>query len=180
MLESLLKMKLKHWKSYLIISLSLFCISCGVHVDQVLKYPDRGEEDFKPGVTLNLELISGELLEVNSMQKPLVMIFAQDTCETCGKETEMLVNKLSGIDQLNVNLVTILIGTALEDARWWAEMFEVSWPVALDFKGEYFKRYCPQTTVPCIVIVTPDVGVVVRHHGEMSYEQMVEYTGPWF
>jgi peroxiredoxin len=154
---------------------------CGVHLDSVLQSPIRQFDQLNAALNIRVPSTTEETISLDSqLDKPAVIIFAQDTCDVCGHETEMILSHLSSQQQLKISIVTILIGTTMDDARWWQEMFEVSWPVGVDYKGEYFKQYCPENTVPCMLIYKPGEGVVFTQHGEVSYETIYSYTGPWY
>lgn len=156
-------------------------MSCGVNLDPILKSPVRSITDLESSIDIRVpDIHGGEVLLGGGTSRPTVILFAQDTCDVCGKETEMILSHLDRDKELLINIVTILIGTTLDDALWWEEIFGVSWKVGLDQKGAYFKQYCPENTVPCIVIYDPIKGVVLRHHGELHFEQIQYYTGPWF
>jgi cytochrome oxidase Cu insertion factor (SCO1/SenC/PrrC family) len=164
-----------------IINLVFILVSCGVHLDSVLKSPNKQVEELSNTLSFTVPSTKGTILDISDyLDKPTLIMFAQDTCETCGHETEMIVAKLNELGgSRNVNIITILVGTTLDDALWWEELFEVSWPVGFDHKAELFQNYCPERTVPCSIIVLPMKGIVYRGHGEISFEKISYYTGPW-
>ncbi len=176
---------LKFWKpclSKILISIVLIQISgCGVNLNPVLKSPIRSLTDLKTSVNISVPEINGGVISLDGrLNKPTLIIFAQDTCDVCGQETEMILSHLNNVQELKINIITILIGTILDDALWWVDLFEVPWQVGLDFQGKFFKQYCSQNTVPCMLIYDPNNGLVLRHHGEISFEQIQYYTGPWY
>lgn len=163
--------------------LVLLLSGCGVHLDSILKSPNKNIEELSNDIAFSVPSTKGGLLEMSSFSdQPTLIMFAQDTCETCGHETDMIVSELrsfGGYVNSDINIITILVGTILDDALWWEELFEVSWPVGLDDNGTFFQKYCPERTVPCSLIYLPSKGIVYRGHGEISVEEITTYTGPW-
>lgn len=123
-----------------------------------------------------LTIVLNELL-----QKPLVLIFAQDTCLACREESEMLVKTLASLGgvPVNIDLYSILVGNILEDAQDFKQSLGIPWSVGFQTGDSFFKSYCPSLTVPCVVVQTPTQGLIFQKSGKFEIEELEKYTGSW-
>jgi hypothetical protein len=155
---------------------------CGQKLDYLLKDSTRSTSELQHTLKVVVRSSLGTTLDLSlDRKKTTLLIFGQDTCNVCGEETERILASLqNGELPTQINIVTILIGATELDALDWQEMFEVSWPVGYDTTGAHFKDLCPEDTVPCLIVNRPDKGIVLRHHGAMSIDEIKEYTGQWY
>ncbi len=136
-----------------------------------------GEKTYLQGSFETTEAANITLNE--QIQKPMVLIFSQDTCLICRAETKMLVEKFqAGLPQ-NVDIYTILVGTILEDALDFKEELKIPWPVGFQSGDVFFKAYCPGLKVPCVIVQTPAEGYVFQKTGEFSVTELEKHTGTW-
>ena len=111
---------------------------------------------------------------------PVVLIFSQDTCIICGQEAAALRDSLKKqFSPTKIHLLTVLVGANPDDASDWKQSHRVFWDVAVDGRGELFKRYCSQLTVPCSIVQVPGKGIVFRHNGAVEFKDFLTLTGPW-
>lgn len=133
-------------------------------------------------MTGRVNLVDGTKLDLGTLSdKPVVMVFASDSCLSCAEEVKHIKEHLHNAKQppANVNLISVIVGADLEDAVDWKDRLEVAWRVGFDMDSDLFKAYCPQDTVPCTVVFTPKDGVVLREHGIVEVQRIVGLTGPW-
>ncbi len=141
--------------------------------------PEGNSRQFIHGSFITSE---GQTVVVDELlQKPLVLIFAQDTCLACREESEMLVRNLasSGGAPTNVDLYTVLVGNILEDAQDFKQSLGILWSVGFQTGDSFFKSYCPSLTVPCVVVQTPAQGLIFQKSGKFEIEELEKYTGSW-
>lgn len=175
---------MEHLKRWIGLLLLPFLLSCGVSRPFVRIVTENGP----PPPTSELQFIeggfnapSGEVISFDALKsKPLVLIFASDTCDICLKETRLLINHLEG-DKVpaQIGLITLLLGATRQDAIDWQTANEVPWTVAPEGDLSLYRKYCSKGTVPCLVVQTPSSGIVLTHSGELSVEEIVKLTGPW-
>ena len=164
--------------------LLILCFSCGKNLEfQLQKEKDRtvvGPRN-KEGLQGELDSTNGKVSLGILNDKITMLVFAQDTCEVCIKETELFISHLPDRTKApkSFNLLTILIGAQKIDADDFKDFFEVPWTVAFEEKANLFKKYCPKDSVPCVVIHDPKKGIVLRHHGALEFDEIKKHTGEW-
>ncbi len=133
----------------------------------------------------------GEIDLADSVEKPLVLIFAQDTCVVCHGETEAIFTQLKNptIPPSLVRIITVLVGADKAIAADWKNGVDwpwttgtaVPWEVAYQDDDSLFKSVCPghPAQVPCLVIQMPGQGLVFQKVGETSIDAIKAVTGPW-
>ena len=115
------------------------------------------------------------------LQKPLVLIFSQDSCLVCRAESQMLVEKFAGFGGApwNVDLYTVLVGAILEDTQDFKQSLGIQWGVGFQKNDLFFKSYCPTLKVPCVIVQVPTAGLVFQKTGEFQIDELEKYTGAW-
>ena len=167
--------------------LSMLVCSCGKNLPANLKggtlpgenAPYGSGSQFLKG---SLVFTDGQTVVVNELlQKPLVLIFSQDSCIICRAETKMLVEKFVNLGgpPKNIDLYTVLIATVLEDAQDFKQSFGIPWGVGFQTNDVLFRSSCPNFKVPCVVVELPTQGFVFQKTGEFQIEEIEKYTGPW-
>ncbi len=129
-----------------------------------------------------LSLVGAQPISLEALgAKPLALIFASDTCDVCLEEATNIRDAFDdpAVEPAGVRFVTAMVGIAEEDARAWKHDNRIPWSVGWDEKLELFKTWCGGTTVPCTLIQIPEKGVIFRHTGEVSADQIKTWTGPW-
>ncbi len=166
---------------------SLLMISCGKNMPAVLDQgtlPGNNKPfgEIKTYLEGNLEIVDQPNLNLDAnFNKPIVMIFSQDTCVVCRGEAKMLstkFNELHGIPK-NIELVTILIGSTIEDAQDFKSELGIQWKIGSQDGDALFRKFCPELKVPCVMAQTPSDGIVFRKLGEVGIEELEKYTGAW-
>lgn len=152
---------------------------------------DEGVKN-KPKVGVPLEgsfsLLTGgqENLATSSALVPSVVYFVSDTCTTCAAEADALVSYLKEKSLVpaptNVKITSIVVGATKEDAQDWSEAHSVSWTVGYqtpDQNASLLRQYCPLIQTPCVVVSTPQKGVVFAKIGAVKIEEIISETGEW-
>ena len=117
--------------------------------------------------------VSGGGIDLSSFQsKPLLLIFAGESCATCKAETENLIKHLPELNSLNLEIVTILAGAISEDALDWKNRLHVPWSVGFEENSQLFQKYCPAGSTPCSFIQRPDRGIVLHRYGLIEIDEI--------
>ena len=175
-----------HLTSSALLLLSLILTHCGAGYDVFLSKAREGvvvgpgaeklffKETFKTttGTDINLNEIK---------DKPIVLVFATETCSTCIEEAELFRDGLKDpkLSPDKVHLVTVITGSFEEDAIEWQRRLKVPWTVAYIFDTDAFKFYCGGKTTPCTLVQTPDEGIIYKHIGLSTRDKLEPITGPW-
>ena len=91
---------------------------------------------------------------------------------------QLVMKKLLKANPTKINLYSIVAFSEQLDAQDWVEALKPVWKVGYDVDGSVFKKYCQHTT-PCTVVNLPDQGIVLRHTGLTTIEELKQYTGEW-
>jgi hypothetical protein len=166
---------------------SLLVVACGSRGQDTLGNPPANRGIGEEGVKLSggFSLLDGSRTDLNTFEgsKPTVVYFVSDTCTVCSEETEEIVKKLGSKPfPSNVNLVSIVVGAIREDAAGWKESHTVGWPVGFQAPSEnasLLRQYCPAVQTPCVVVSTPEKGVVFAENGRVPFEKITALTGEW-
>lgn len=141
--------------------------------------------EIKPPLEGSFLNSKGERVDLSKhSEKPTVLIFAHQFCETCNKETKelsALFEEKGGVPQ-NINLYTVLIRAYPEDLEDWLFALDVpvQWIYGRDQSLELFFKYFPKgTKTPAMVVHTPTEGIVLQKQGPKSIAEIEELTGPW-
>lgn len=115
------------------------------------------------------------------LQKPLVLIFSQDSCLVCRAETKMLSEKFTGFGgpPRNIDLHTVLVGAILEDTQDFKQGLGIQWDVSFQTGDSFFRSLCPALKVPCVIVELPARGISFQKTGEFQVEELEKYTGAW-
>lgn len=138
-----------------------------------------------PISTLAGEIVTSEgtTIAINTNRvKPLVLVFASDTCAVCTEETKAFVKHLEANgarDLSNTDYITILIGAFPEDVDAWIKRLSVTWTVGTEFSDNLFEIFCPEKLTPCIVTFNPEKKRLTKFLGTTSIERIQEETGYW-
>ncbi len=110
-----------------------------------------------------------------------VLQFASDGCFTCNQEANAFRSSLKNPSQnpSKVRLITVLVQSPMDDAKLWKQDHQIPWTVAIDPNAAFFRSYCTEDIVPCLVIHKPDQGIVLREKGMVKMNQVLDLTGPW-
>lgn len=172
---------------YLIILLGLLS-SCGVHQKFILSEGAGLKDTPSVAPTGDKEFLAGKLrvgdqtVDLGGLtSKPLVLLFASDTCEICLAESLAIRRSLPDPTKAptRVGLFTAIVAVGSSDAFAWKKENKIPWPVGHDEKLELFKKWCGGGSVPCTIVQMPDRGIVLRHKGELSTAEIQKLIGPW-
>ena len=162
--------------AYLTILTALLVAGCGVNRRMVHAEGSRPAPVTAGFVEGSLPLAGGGRVELETLRdRPLVLVFASDTCDVCLEETRAFRRDLAGNDALRI--VTALVGAVPEDALEWKRTHDVPWNVGYDTTLDLFRAYCPGDTVPCTLVQLPQKGLVYRHVGLTTVEEIRKQTG---
>lgn len=130
-----------------------------------------------------IETPAGDRVVISAERtKPLVLVFASDSCAVCTAETRAFVQHLgdqAAQDLANVDYYTILIGAYPEDVSAWIKRLAVSWTAGLEEDDGLFAKFCPEKLTPCIVTYNPINQRLAKFIGETALEKLQQETGPW-
>lgn len=187
-------------KKMIIMGTAVLLAGCAQNQDFVRSNSTDALETVRPGTETGISRLEGKFLQLSNTkdsltdetltkfaeEKILVLYFAQETCTTCAKEADALsaeINRLEGLPS-NVKFLTILVGTDaefFEDAADWSIRHSTQWSIGLEKETDslFSKYFAEPRQVPSIVIQKPQEGIVFKHTGEVTLEQIREETGPW-
>ncbi len=113
--------------------------------------------------------------------KPVVLVFASDTCDICLREAEAFRNALKNPNSSpkKVDLLTVMVGAKPQDVIQWKKENKIPWRVGWDGTLALYNSYCGGASVPCTLVQTPEKGIVYRHIGESQVEEVRKLTGDW-
>lgn len=131
---------------------------------------------------LKLAVSDGTELDLDKdAEVPTVIIFGLEFCMSCIAEVKMIQESIknpSGIPT-KINLYSLLVGVTQSEAHEWKLFHKVRWPVAYEEKSNLFNRFCPEKVFPCVLINTPQKGIVYVEQKETTLEELKTWTGPW-
>ncbi|MDZ4678165.1 MAG: redoxin domain-containing protein [Oligoflexia bacterium] len=156
-----------------------FVLSCG---DKFTEIPGVKKRLTASSLAGELPTTDGSLINLASDgNKITVLQFASDSCTVCAEEAKSFRSHLrdQNIAPSKIKLVSIIVGAILIDAQDWKSRLGVPWTVAYDTESIVFKKHCSQNTVPCIVIHSPEKGVVLSKHGVVKMDEILSHTGDW-
>src|SRR5690606_4424881 len=112
---------------------------------------------------------------------PTVLAFGSTMCSSCNEEAQAFRDHLKDKTRgpTKIRLLTVLVGATAGSVDRWKQRYQIPWTVAYDTDASVFKQFCEEDTVPCLIIHLPDQGVVLREHGIVEMERIVNLTGPW-
>ncbi|MEZ4750900.1 MAG: hypothetical protein R3B54_09850 [Bdellovibrionota bacterium] len=117
-------------------------------------------------------------------EKPLIIIFAEETCLTCLKEAKGFIAylnaELDGTAPNSVQLLHVLVG--IEDpwfAQEWKRNTGIVWPVAYEPAVVLKNKLCGKGPLPCTLIQLPKRGLGEPHIGLVTAEKLIQKTGKW-
>lgn len=147
---------------------------CGIgsNLQTTLEKPSAQiqEGEFLSGMAQSL---SGGAIDLSSYRdRPLLLIFAGDTCSVCATETAKLIAHQSELTPYNLVIVTILAGSDHQTAEEWKMDHQVPWTVGFDENLELFQKYCPAGTTPCGFLQRPARGVVLTRSGPIEIDEI--------
>jgi hypothetical protein len=148
-----------------------------------LPIPSRGVTSSAPAPLVGSFLTTEKKTIDLSMEteKPVVLIFSQDTCTTCAAEADSLKKSLRHPQEnpKSVNVFTVLVGAVAEDAVDWKSFHGIPWTVGIDPDSKLFRQYCNPLTVPCILVYLENQGIALQKNGITDFSELVSITGPW-
>lgn len=168
-----------------VIFLAVFLImGCGVGRKVVVSEGDKATPPVVVTPESGATYLTGRLstLDLDSLRdRPLVLVFASDTCDICLAEAEEFRDslKVAANPPTKVTLVTAMVGAVSDDALVWKEDNRIPWTVAIDENLDLFKQYCGGSTVPCTLVQLPGKGIVFRQIGAVHVKDLQKLTGPW-
>lgn len=164
----------------------IFLAACGKGLPEAQIAPLQREQV----LSLNPDDLSGileaedgsEIVISANRVKPLVLVFASDSCAVCTAETKHFVSHLASrqanaLD--NTDYITVLIGAYPEDLTNWISRLSVSWTTGLQVDDELFEKFCEEKLTPCIITFNPATKKIAKFLGETSLEKLQQETGPW-
>ena len=164
----------------------LFFAGCGKSLPVTKLNPIQREQALAfPLAELNgeIETTDGNIIQVSAdRQKPLVLVFASDSCAVCTAEARALVahlNEMSASDLANVDYYTVLIGAYPEDLSAWIRRLDVSWTAGTQEGDSMFEKFCPEKLTPCIITFDPAFQRLTKFLGETPIEKLQQQTGAW-
>ncbi len=110
---------------------------------------------------------------------PLLVIFAQETCDVCRAETVEFKASFDEVSAKNLRIITVLVGSILEDAAdWksasnWEDGAEVPWNVGYESSPQLFTQLCPNSGTPCSLLQLPGKGVILKHSGLLHPDEVI-------
>ncbi|MCB0418080.1 MAG: redoxin domain-containing protein [Bdellovibrionales bacterium] len=127
---------------------------------------------------------SGPLDLATFRNKPVVLVFAEETCLTCLKEAKgfaaYLDRQLKGMPPRSVQLVHVLVGIDdPEFAKEWKRNTGVVWPVAYEPGVELKNQLCGRGPLPCTLVQSPTKGLGEPHIGFITADELIQTTGTW-
>ncbi len=133
--------------------------------------------DFLSG---DVTLSDGSVVKLDELKsKPLVLVFAAEFCSVCKAEHERIIASLSNpaVESHKVKFLTLVVAMTPEDAQFWKEDRQVPWSVGADENLEMIDRFCGVRQTPCMVIQTPERGIVLKRRGEVSLDDIRQAVG---
>ncbi|MCB0405421.1 MAG: hypothetical protein KDD51_11600 [Bdellovibrionales bacterium] len=166
--------------------LLLFVAACGEHLP-VERRSGREVTHTEQGTFLveTLPTVGSQPLDLRELRdKPVVLVFAEETCLTCLKEAKGFLShlnaQLNGEAPRSVHLVHVLVGI---DDPWFAEEWKRStgivWPVAYESGVELKNQLCGKGPLPCTLVQLPGKGLGDPHIGFVTPEELMKTTGKW-
>ena len=162
---------------------------CGVNIPVTVKPPRNTQANPVDSKPESVTLLEGQWVATDHStidltqfrSKATILVFAQDTCSVCRKESLAIRASLADPTAApnRVNLFTVLVGSPLEDAEDWKGSLKIPWKVGADAKSDLFRKFCVTPTVPCLLVQLPERGIVFVKNGEVSLSELTTLTGPW-
>lgn len=167
-------------RKILFLNIYLFILtSCGQGLKQFIQDPKLIASTVE--LEGKIKGLDGEIDLTSLKNKPLILVFAEDTCLACYEEVMEFKDHLKDPKNppKNVEILTILNGAIEEDALYFSETHEIPWKVAYDETAGLFKKYCLENTVPCTLVYMPGEGVIFNKHGKVPVATLEDLTGVW-
>ncbi len=168
-----------------LVTICIFLTSCGSQLDYLVG--GRGLEDPQVDgfeITGVLKDINGNSYNLSKTEKPRIIIFAATFCSVCQREHRNLRDlMMQNQNQLpdNVDILTIMVD-ALDstDSLEFQDLTKIQWSPYYQIDNELKNILCGENAgTPCIVVEKPNVGVVFKHVGGVSIEELQSITGVW-
>ncbi len=159
-----------------------FFTACGSELPRTLKAPlaqsEVGAGEYLEG---QFFLSDGTSQDLSALRdRPLVFMLAGEFCSTCIHEVGVFKNALSpSILEEQIRFRSVLVGNTESGADEWKNTHSVPWPVGFQDGDSLFQKWCPERTTPCLIIQTPENGVVLRKTGAVSVTEIEALTGAW-
>ena len=169
---------------YLILALFLFAsLGCGSRIPSRIAPPETNVSGLKVTTVLK-QTNDTELLISDQIIKPRIFIFASTFCGVCQKEHRELRDLMALNNNLlpnNVDIFTVMTGaTDSTDSLDFKDFTGIQWEPFYQPGDELRNLLCGQGTAnPCIVIETPNQGIIFKHFGEVSISELQTKTGVW-
>ena len=116
-------------------------------------------------------------------KRPVIVMISAFGCQSCAEETrklkEYFAKRLAGKIPGNVDMITILLNSVVEDAKDWQNSQGIPWLVGYQTDDQVITRYCKAMTTPCTVVRMPGQGVVFAQNGVAAPELLEHLTGGW-
>lgn len=142
--------------------------------------PKKVETSFTPAeISGVVSITDGSTISLDEIDaQPLLLIFAQETCEVCREETLGFKAAFDEATSKNLRIVTVLVGSIREDAvDWksadnWEDGVEVPWSVGFEIQPQLFAQLCPNSGTPCSLLQLPGKGVILKHSGLLHAQEV--------
>lgn len=159
----------------------LLLSGCGVKADRLVKTASNPPQ-LNQQIVGVVELTDQSTIDLASItDKPLILVFAQDTCLVCLEEAEGFKKAFQDPTQepSNVKLISVIAGADLQLAQEWKQDHQIPWAVGFDYDLKIFSKYCPEKQTPCTLVQLPGSGVVFQKTGLAHAEELQAITGEW-
>lgn len=136
--------------------------------------------------------VSGTITDINNQpvvisenpMKPRIFIFASTFCGVCQGEHRNLRDLMAtngGVLPTNVDIYTIMTGAVDNmDSLDFKDFTQIQWNPFYQVNDELRNTLCGIGTAnPCVVVEKPNEGVIFKHTGEVSIQELQILTGAW-